>query len=102
MADIKCSADQRGLGSGLFELERARQEGVRWALAWILAGPYLSMLDVMQSFLKQHRAAGQLVSAREALYRASVAGANILEAYQLTGSSREISIFRCFSWYKCI
>ena len=78
--------DQRGLGSGLFELERARQEGVRWALASdIGAGPYLSMLDVMQSFLKQHRAAGRMVSAREALYRASVAGANILEAYQLTG-----------------
>ena len=43
------------------------------------------MLDVMQSFLKQHRAAGRVVSASEALYRASVAGANILEAYQLTG-----------------
>ncbi len=78
--------DQRGLGSGLFELERARQEGVRWALASdIGAGPYLSMLDVMQSFLKQHRSAGIVVSSKEALYRATIAGANILEAYDLTG-----------------
>ena len=78
--------DQRGLGSGLFELERAREEGVRWALASdIGAAPYLSMLDVMHSFLRQHRAAGRVVNAREALYRATVAGSNILEAYPLTG-----------------
>ncbi len=78
--------EEHGLGSGLFELERARREGVSWALASdIGAGPYLSMLDVMQSFLSQHRSAGRFVSAKEALYRATVAGAHILEAYQLTG-----------------
>ena len=78
--------DEDGLGSGLFELERARSEGVRWALASdIGAGPYLSMLDVMQSFLSQHRSVGRVVSAKEALYRATIAGAHILEAYYLTG-----------------
>ena len=77
---------QRGLGSGLFDLERARREGVRWALASdIGAGPYLSMLDVMQSFLQQHSDDGCSVTATEALYRATLAGANILEVYELTG-----------------
>lgn len=77
---------QRGLGSGLFDLERARREGVRWALASdIGAGPYLSMLDVMQSFLQQHSDQGCSVTATEALYRATLAGAHILEIYELTG-----------------
>lgn len=76
----------RGLGSGLFDLDRARAEGVRWALASdIGAGPFLSMLDVMQSFLAQHRAEGRTVTATEALFRATVAGAHILEVYELTG-----------------
>lgn len=49
---------QQGLGSGLFHLERALQQKIRWALASdIGGGPYLSMFDVMNSFVEQHRKA---------------------------------------------
>lgn len=46
---------QQGLGSGLFDFERADKEKVRWMLATdIGAGPFLSMIDVMRSFVKQN------------------------------------------------
>ncbi len=45
-----------GLGSGLFDFHRADEEGVRWVLASdIGGGPYLSMLDVMGSFVRQNQ-----------------------------------------------
>lgn len=71
--------DEMGLGSGLFDLDMARESSLRWALASdIGAGPYLSMLDVMRSFYQQHKAAGRKVTATQAFYRASIAGAEIL------------------------
>ncbi|MBH53550.1 MAG: guanine deaminase [Opitutaceae bacterium] len=72
--------DERGLGSGLFDFRRADQEGVRWVLATdIGGGPYLSMLDVMASFVRQNRAQGiEGATHVQALYRSTLAGAKIL------------------------
>lgn len=76
-----------GLGSGLFDFYRANKEGVRWALASdIGGGPYLSMLDVMNSFLTQHQRAAKKVTAVDALYRSTLAGAEILKCDKVTGN----------------
>ncbi len=70
---------EKGLGSGLMDLDRIQEAGVSWALATdIGAGPYLSMLDVMRSFLMQHRQAGRDVSASMALYRATEAAFSLM------------------------
>jgi len=46
---------QSGLGSGLFDYKRAERLKVNWALASdIGGGPYLSMFDVMKSFVNQN------------------------------------------------
>ncbi|MGF1483310.1 MAG: amidohydrolase family protein [Opitutales bacterium] len=72
--------EQRGLGSGLFDFRRAESEGVRWALASdIGGGPYLSMFDVMASFVRQNNEAGIAEATfTKALYRATQAGADLL------------------------
>ena len=47
---------QRGLGSGLFDFKKANRHKVRWSMGSdIGAGPYLSMLDVMRSFVDQNK-----------------------------------------------
>lgn len=70
---------QLGLGSGLFDWKRIHKAGVRWALASdIGGGPYLSMLDVMQSFVAQNRRAKKSASYTQALFRSTLAGADIL------------------------
>lgn len=70
-----------GLGSGLFDFRTADAQGVRWALATdIGGGPFLSMFDVMQSFVAQNASAGIPEATRvRALYRATQASAAILE-----------------------
>jgi guanine deaminase len=80
--------DERGLGSGLFDFQRADQEGVRWALASdIGGGPYLSMLDVMASFVRQNREAGHpSATFSRALYRSTQIGASILGLGEQKGS----------------
>jgi guanine deaminase len=72
--------EQLGLESGLFDFRRADAEGVRWALASdIGGGPFLSMLDVMQSFVAQNAAAGIAEATRvRALFRSTLAGAQCL------------------------
>lgn len=78
---------QRGLGSGLFDITRAKKFGVRFALGSdIGAGPYLSMFDVMKSFVKQHQNAGNNVSFVESLYLSTLAGAKILKIDNKSGS----------------
>ena len=80
--------EERGLGSGLFDFQRADQEGVRWALASdIGGGPYLSMLDVMASFVRQNKAVGNdTATFARALYRSSQMGASILGLGESKGS----------------
>lgn len=68
-----------GLGSGTFDFEKANSYNVPWALGSdIGAGPFLSMFDVMASFIRQQIAVGRDVSATQAFYRATLAGAKIL------------------------
>jgi guanine deaminase len=71
-----CPSSNEALGSGRMDLAAVRRHRIAFALASdIGAGPSLSMLHVMQRFLAQHRAAGERVTAAEALHRATAAGA---------------------------
>jgi guanine deaminase len=71
--------EERGLGSGLMDYEKMDEYGVEWALASdIGAGPYLSMLDVMKSFLFQHERAGRSPGVARALYRATAKAAELI------------------------
>src|SRR5690606_22243764 len=50
---------QQGLGSGLFDFRGVEKARIRWALGSdIGGGPFLSMLDVIQSFVDQNRRVG--------------------------------------------
>jgi guanine deaminase len=82
---------ERGLGSGLFDFKKTERAGVRWALGSdIGGGPVLSMFDVMQSFVEQNkRAERKGVSCIKALYRATLAGAEILGVSKRTGNFRK-------------
>ncbi len=79
---------EQGLGSGLFDFKRADSEGVRWGLGSdIGGGPFLSMLDVMQSFVEQNKRAGvKGATATRAFYRATQASADILGLGRRLGS----------------
>lgn len=72
--------EQDGLGSGLFNFEQAERYGIRWALASdIGGGPFLSMFDVMASFVAQNREADIAAATyAKALYRSTLAAAEIL------------------------
>lgn len=79
---------QRGLGSGLFDFKKVEKFKVRWALGSdIGGGPYLSMFDVMRSFVdqnKEHNLKGATYV--KALYRATLAGAEILGIDKTSGN----------------
>lgn len=69
-----------GLGSGLFDFKKVEKKKIRWALASdIGGGPYLSMFDVMRSFVAQNKKA-KVSGATfvKALFRSTMAGAEIL------------------------
>ncbi len=78
---------RRGLGSGLFDLDVINKHNISWSLASdIGAGPYLSMIDVMNSFVHQHQKAGRsYVSWVMALYRSTYAGERICGNHQRRG-----------------
>jgi len=75
--------DQLGLGSGLFDFQKAEDYGVPWALASdIGGGPFLSMFDVMRSFVMQNEAAGRRgagANYTKALHRSSAKGAELMD-----------------------
>ena len=74
-----CPSSNEALGSGRMDLAAVRRHGIPFALGSdVAAGPSHSMLHVMQRFLDQHRSAGAPVTATEALYRATAAGAQCL------------------------
>lgn len=79
---------EKGLGSGLFDFKKIEKAGIRWALGSdIGGGPFLSMLDVMNSFVKQNELAGRKgATYTKALYRATLAGAEILGVQKRTGN----------------
>jgi guanine deaminase len=72
--------EEKGLGSGLFDFKKIEKAKVRWALGSdIGGGPYLSMFDVMRSFVDQNKLIGvKEATFVKALYRSTLAGAEIL------------------------
>ncbi len=78
----------KGLGSGLFDFRKIERYGIRWALGSdIGGGPFLSMLDVMRSFVQQNKRHGRRgASYTKALYRSTLAGAEILDVAHRTGN----------------
>ncbi len=79
---------EHGLGSGRFDLSLADKKGLRWALASdIGGGPYLSMFDVIHSFVRQQRGTGR-ASYTRGLFRATSAGARYLDFAERAGQLR--------------
>jgi guanine deaminase len=77
----------KGLGSGLFDFEKAEQAKVSWALASdIGAGPYLSMVDVMNSFVHQNKKKHNGATWTKAFYRSTLKGAEILQCEKTHGT----------------
>ncbi|MBT6326577.1 MAG: amidohydrolase family protein, partial [Bdellovibrionales bacterium] len=75
-----------GLGSGLFDFSKAEEFGVRWALATdIGGGPFLSMFDVMESFVNQNKGNSNATYIKS-LFRSTLAGAQILQIDDITGN----------------
>jgi guanine deaminase len=79
---------ERGLGSGLFDFKKTEKAKVRWALGSdIGGGPFLSMFDVMRSFVDQNTRKGvNGATYVKALYRATLAGAEILGKGKVAGN----------------
>ena len=74
-----CPSSNEALDSGRFDIGACRHYQIPFALATdVGAGPSHSMLHVMQRFLRQHRAAGISVDAQEALFRATLGGAQCM------------------------
>lgn len=80
--------EQKGLGSGLFDFHTVEKAKVRWALGSdIGGGPFLSMFDVIRSFVDQNHERGiKDATYVKALYRATLAGAEILDVSKRTGN----------------
>ncbi len=77
-----------GLGSGLFDFKKITKMNIPWALGSdIGGGPFLSMFDVMRSFVMQNNKA-KITGATfvKALYRSTLAGAKILKLDKKTGN----------------
>jgi guanine deaminase len=77
-----------GLGSGLFDFRRAEQYNIPWALGSdIGGGPWLSMFDVIRSFVAQNRARGIAEATYiKGLYRATLKSAELLEMANESGN----------------
>jgi guanine deaminase len=77
-----------GLGSGLFNFKLTEKYKIPWALGSdIGGGPYLSMFDVMRSFVEQNKKKKVLgATYTKALYRATCAGARILQLEKTQGN----------------
>jgi len=76
----------KGLGSGLFDFKLAEKNKIRWGLGSdIGAGPFVSMLDVMESFVQQNKKV-KGATYTKALYRATLKNAEILGIDKSTGN----------------
>lgn len=82
---------EQGLGSGLFDFRKTEKHKIRWALGSdIGGGPYLSMFDVMRSFVVQNQKKKiKEATYVKALYRATLMGATILGVEKLTGNFKK-------------
>jgi guanine deaminase len=78
---------EKGLGSGLFDFKKVDRYKIPWALASdIGGGPFISMFDVMRSFVLQNKRAKIKATFVEALYRSTLAGASILRLDKKKGN----------------
>ena len=77
-----------GLGSGLFDFENIEKAGINWSLGSdIGGGPFLSMFDVMNSFVKQNKKRkNDRATFTKALYRSTYASAKILGLEKKSGN----------------
>ena len=77
-----------GLESGLFDFKKIERAKIRWALASdIGGGPFLSMFDVMRSFVDQNKKAKvKGATFVKALNRSTNAGAQILKLDKKKGN----------------
>lgn len=82
---------EKGLGSGLFDLKKIEKAKVRWALGSdIGGGPFLSMFDVMRSFVDQHSSKKvKGATYTKALYRSTLAGAELLGVHKQAGNLKK-------------
>ena len=72
--------DQLGIGSGLFDFQKAESMGIAWSLGSdIGGGPFLSMFDVMRSFVEQNQEIGiNNANYTKALFRSTFMGAEAM------------------------
>lgn len=81
-----CPTSNEALESGRMPVERILQYGILYGLGSdVGAGPSLSMLHVMQAYRNTHRDHIDILPA-EALYRGTLAGAEILGLDDVTGN----------------
>lgn len=79
-----CPTSNMALESGRMPVEKLREYGIHYALGTdVGAGPKLSMFDVMRAYVEVHEGR---VSAIDALYRASLAGAQIMGTAENSGN----------------
>jgi guanine deaminase len=80
--------EQLGLGSGLFNFKKIEKNKIPWALGSdIGGGPYLSMIDVMRSFVLQNQKKKiKEATFTKALYRSTLAGAHLIGLHKTNGS----------------
>lgn len=86
--------EEHGLDSGLFDFKLVERFKIRWALGSdIGGGPFLSMFDVMRSFVFQNQRQNQRQNQKQhaatyvkALYRSTLAGAEILNLAKKVGN----------------
>jgi guanine deaminase len=82
-----CPSSNEALDSGRMDLTSVREHRIPWALGSdVGAGPSQSLLNVMQRFLAQHTRAGIRVDIKEALFRATLAGARALGRGDIAGN----------------
>ncbi|MBU2749780.1 amidohydrolase family protein [Acidithiobacillus thiooxidans] len=82
-----CPTSNEALGNRRMPLEKLREYNIPYALATdIGAGPSHSMLHVLQRFLSLHRDAGVNIDHEDALYRATLAGAEAMGRGLIAGN----------------
>jgi guanine deaminase len=82
---------EQGLGSGLFDFKKTEKAKVKWALGSdIGGGPFLSMFDVMRSFVDQNKKKGvKGATYVKALNRSTLVGAEVMGLEKQAGNFKK-------------
>jgi guanine deaminase len=80
--------NENGLGSGLFDFKTAEKDGLNWVMGSdIGGGPFLSMFDVIRSFVSQNtKAKVKGATYIKGLYRSTLSGAEVLNIDKRKGN----------------